>query len=120
MLELVRREYEYTGMIGEPVFKDNLRLILRRARAGTRIFILMANEQIRNRGGKVVVPPKKRALNSWVRDVALEFPAVSLIDINAFIEGEPEMISNNHFDRMVYFRVFKHIMRVVQDEAAAA
>ena len=119
-LETVRREYDFTGMIAEPAFKDNMRLILRRARAGTRIFILMANEQVRNRAGKVIVPPKKRTLNAWVRDVAAEFPSVSLIDINAFIEAEPEMISNNHFDRMVYFRVFKHIMRMVQDEVVAA
>ncbi len=120
ILQLVRRDYEYTGMIAEAAFKDNARLILRRARPGTRVFILMANEQVRNRGGKIMVPPKKRALNNWVRDVAREFPAVSLVDINQFIEGEPEMISNNHFDRMVYFRVFKHIMRTIQDEAAAA
>ena len=119
-LELLRRDYEYTGMIAEPAFKENMRLILRRAHAGTRIFILMANEQVRNRAGKIIVPPKKRVLNAWVRDVAKEFPAVSLIDINAFIEGEPEMLSNNHFDRMVYFRVFKHIMRSVQDEVVAA
>ena len=119
-LELVRRDYDYTGMIAEPAFKDNMRLILRRAHPGTRIFILMANEQVRNRAGKIIVPPKKRVLNAWVRDVAKDFPAVSLIDINAFIEGEPEMITNNHFDRMVYFRVFKHIMRSVQEEMAAA
>ncbi len=120
ILQLLRRDFEFTGMIGEAAFKDNARLILRRARPGTRIFILMANEQVRNRGGKIVTPPKKRALNNWVRDVAKEFSAVSLVDINQFIEGEPEMISNNHFDRMVYFRVFKHIMRTIQDEAAAA
>ena len=107
-------------MIAEDVFRDNMRLILSRAHPDTRIFILMANEQMRNRAGKVVVPPKKRLLNSWVRDVAKAFPAVSLIDINAFIDGEAEMISSNHFDRMVYFRVFKHIMRTVADEAAAA
>ena len=119
-LEMVRRDYEYTGMIAEDVFRDNMRLILSRAHPDTRIFILMANEQMRNRAGKVVVPPKKRLLNNWVRDVAKAFPAVSLIDINAFIDGEAEMISSNHFDRMVYFRVFKHIMRTVADEAAAA
>jgi FkbH-like protein len=120
ILNILRRDYEFTGMIEEAAFKDNARLILRRARQGTRIFILMANEQVRNRGGKIVVPPKKRALNTWVRDVAREFSSVSLVDIGAFIEGEPEMISNNHFDRMVYFRVFKHIMRTIHEEAAAA
>ena len=119
-LEMVRRDYEYTGMITEAAFRDNMRLILRRAPPDTRIFILMANEQVRNRGGKIVAPPKKQLLNNWVRDVAREFASVSLLDINAFIDGEAEMITNNHFDRMVYYRVFKHIMRTVQDEAAAA
>ena len=125
-LRTLQAEFDYTGMIGESEFKQNARMILGRAPTRARIFILMANELIRNEDGRMVVPPKKRRLNGWVRDIATDYPNAELVDIRDFILDDPEMKSNNHFDRMVYFRVFQHIMRRIREtrqaggEAAAA
>jgi FkbH-like protein len=125
-LRTLQAGFDYTGMIGEADFKENARLILGRAPPRARIFILMANELIRNEDGRMVVPPKKRRLNGWVRDIATDYPNAELVDIRDFILDDPEMKSNNHFDRMVYFRVFQHIMRRIREtrqpgsEAAAA
>jgi FkbH-like protein len=118
-LKALQGQFDYTGMIGEPEFKENARLILSRAPAGANVFVLLANELIRNEDGSMVVPPKKRRLNDWVRDIAADFKNVELVDIRDFILDGPEMKSNNHFDRMVYFRVFKHIMRRINESRAA-
>jgi hypothetical protein len=117
-LHTLQKDFEFTGMIGERAFKENARMIMARAAPDVRIFILMANELVRDDTGRMIVPPKKRRLNGWVRDVASEFPNAELVDIRDFIQADPEMKSNNHFDRMVYFRVFQHIMRRVQDRRA--
>jgi FkbH-like protein len=114
ILRALQQDFEYTGMIGEQAFKDNVRLLLARAPAGVRIFILMAAELVPNEAGRMVVPTKKRRLNSWVRDVAASVPQVELVEIREFVSADQEFITNNHFDRMVYFRVFQHIMRRIQ------
>jgi hypothetical protein len=82
------------------------------------VFILMASEQVRDHTGRMIVQPKKRRLNAWVRDIAAEFPNVELVDIHDFVQADQEMKTNNHFDRMVYFRVFQHIMRRIQHRHA--
>jgi FkbH-like protein len=114
-LRTLQAGFDYTGMIGEAEFKDNARLILGRAPPEARVFVLMANELIRNEDGRMVVPPKKRRLNDWVREIAADFVNVELVDIRDFILDDPEMKSNNHFDRMVYFRVFQHIMQRIRE-----
>ena len=125
-LRTLQAEFDYTGMIGEAEFKENARMILDRAPARAKVFVLLANELIRNDDGRMVIPPKKRRLNDWVRDIAAEFENVELVNIRDFILDDPEMKSNNHFDRMVYFRVFQHIMHRLgqaaesQKDAAAA
>ena len=53
------------------------------------------------------------------------YPNVALIDIAAFVQVKTEVTAenHNHFDRMVYFRVFQHIMRETSKavgQAAAA
>jgi FkbH-like protein len=126
MLRTLQAGFDFTGMIGEAEFKANARMILDRAPPRARVFILMANELIRNDDGRMVVPPKKRRLNDWVRDIAVDYPNAELVDIRDFILDDPEMKTNNHFDRMVYFRVFQHIMQRIREtqpspgEAAAA
>jgi FkbH-like protein len=119
-LRILQSDFEYTGMIGEAEFKENVRMILGRAPQDARVFVLMANELIRNDDGKMVVPPKKRRLNGWVRDVAVDFRNVELVNIRDFVLDDPEMKSNNHFDRMVYFRVFKHIMKRIMEVRPAS
>jgi FkbH-like protein len=117
-LHRLRADFEFTGMIGEHAFKENARSILGRAAPGVQVFILMASEQVRDHTGRMIVQPKKRRLNAWVRDIAAEFPNVELVDIHDFVQADQEMKTNNHFDRMVYFRVFQHIMRRIQHRHA--
>jgi hypothetical protein len=114
ILRAMQTDYEYIGMIDEATFKENARLLLARAGANTPVFILMANDMGRDEGGQHGVPVKKRRLNAWVRDIAGAMPNVDLVEITEFVQGEKDLITHNHFDRMVYFRVFQHIMRRLQ------
>ena len=114
----VKRHFTFVGMIGEDDFKENLRVILERATPGVRVFILKANGQSMGPKG-VVVHKRRQTINRWTEAVARDFPNVALLDMNDFAT-ESEMTANpNHFDRMVYFKVFKEIMRRVQDIAPA-
>ena len=118
-LRAMQNDYEYIGMIDEATFKENARLLLGRAGAHTPVFVLMANDMARDEGGPQGVPVKKRRLNAWVRDVAGALPNVELVEIREFVQGDQDLITHNHFDRMVYFRVFQHIMRRLQAKLAA-
>jgi len=115
-LRLLQSDFDFLGMIDEKSFKDNARLIMAGATADVLVFVLQANDLIKDETGRMIVPPRKRRLNNWVRDVAVEFHNVELVNIRDFVEADPEIITDNHFDRMVYFRVFQHIMRRVRDQ----
>jgi hypothetical protein len=120
ILRAMRKDFDYVGMIDEQTFKENARMLLARAGAQTPVFVLMANDMARDAQGREGVAVKKRRLNSWVRDITASMPNVELIEIGDFVQGDKEMITHNHFDRMVYFRVFQHIMRRLAGGTAAA
>jgi hypothetical protein len=117
IIRALQDEFEFAGIITEADFKANLRLILQRAWPGTRVFILLANEHV-DRGGRILVSTKKHAVNNWMRDVARDFACVTLVDITALFRDEPEVLTGNHFDRMVYFRIFEYILGVIREASA--
>jgi hypothetical protein len=120
ILRALQADFDYAGMIGETPFKDNVRLLLAKAPPEVRVFILLANELPNDESGRAAIGAKKRLLNGWTRQVAEGFANVELIDIRSFVRGRPEMLTQNHFDRMVYFRVFRHIMDRLREPAAGA
>ncbi len=111
----LREEFDYLGCISEPEFKKNARLILSNAPAGARVFILQANEWFTRPDGTKANARNKKMLNNWLADIAAEFPRVQLIAIRDFVRSESEVLTLNHFDRMVYFRVFQHIVSQLAD-----
>ena len=117
-LARLRDEFEYMGRIGEADFKQNARMLLRAAPAGARVFILLANETFTRPNGVVALAKNKQMLNAWLRDLAAEFADVTLLAVRDFIEDECEVITLNHFDRMVYFRIFQHIQGLMAEAAA--
>ncbi len=115
----LREEFEYMGCIPEEDFKANARLLLSNAPAGARIFILQANETITRPDGTIARAKNKVILNRWLVSLAEEFPDVTLLTIRDFIKDEAEVKTLNHFDRMVYFRVFQHILETLAQPVAA-
>lgn len=115
ILRIVAEEFDYVGMIAETDFKENLALILSTAPKTVPVFILLANE--RNEEPRARAGSNKRLLNAWTRQVAAGYPNVELLDVTSFVLNAPERITHNHFDRMVYFRVFQHIMEKIGSNA---
>ncbi|HZB90332.1 MAG TPA: HAD-IIIC family phosphatase [Stellaceae bacterium] len=113
----LRRNFRHDGVISEALFKENLRVILDRASPDTKVFILLPNDR-RNVEGVERVLRSKVEFNTWTRQVAQDFPNVELLDIREFVRSEAEVQGLNHFDRMVYFRVYEHIMARVRAEGA--
>ena len=118
-LQRLRDEFEYIGCISEADFKRNVRLLLASAPEAARVFILQANERFTRPNGVVALAKNKQKLNLWLVELAAEFPRVTLLPIRDYIEEEREVITLNHFDRMVYFRVFQHIQAAMGQTAPA-
>lgn len=114
----LRRNFRCEGVISEALFKQNLRIILDRASRGTKVFILMPNERRKVEGVERILRSKV-AFNAWTKEVARDFPCVELLDIREFVKSDAEVQGLNHFDRMVYFRVYEHIMSRVRDDAVS-
>ncbi len=118
ILRVLREDFSYEGMIKRGPFVENLTMILATADPSVRIFILMPAET-RGEGPDRVVSANKRRLNSWTRDAVADHPNVELIAIGDFVQDASEMLTGNHFSRMVYYRVFRHIMARLSPHSAA-
>ena len=104
-------KFEFVGPTPQAEFVYNLRLILERAPPATRVFILLADEEFRanrNEG--------RRRLNTWTRDVAKGFANVTLLPMTDFILATDDRKPDGHHDRMVYYRVYEEIARLLQSE----
>ncbi len=120
----LQREFSFAGLSPKPLFQANLRRLLSLAKPGARIFILGANEQempqAKRIGPKVLA---HRALNLWTAEVCEDFLHAQLINIRDFVHDESEVQQLNHFDRMVYYRIYEHVLASVgqqrQPEAAS-
>jgi FkbH-like protein len=107
LVATLRENFEDVGLVPDAVFRKTLRVILEQAPAGVRVFILLANERGR---GSVLAPMRER--NAAIAAVAADFPAVELLAPADFMTALEiaEMDRPHHYDRMVYFRMFQHIM----------
>jgi FkbH-like protein len=105
--------FEQIGTTPEDDFKQNLRLILQRAPAQGRVFILMPKEGHRTPAGKFWVNRSRTALNHWTREIAAEFGNVALLPVVDFCAPEERETPGTHYDRMTYFRIYERIMRDV-------
>jgi FkbH-like protein len=113
-LEYLKRDFDYLGIITEALFKENLRIILSSAPPGTRVIILGANEHLWDSRTNIRHQhPVFEALNRWTRAVARWRRNVIMLKIRDFIASDAEVHNWGHFDRMVYFRVYQEIERII-------
>ena len=113
----VKRHFTFKGMIDEDTFKENLRMILGRKTPETRVFILMATEDHLNKDNVVTINKRKQSVNQWTEAVAREFSNVELLSMTDYATDQERTNNPNHFDRMVYFKVFQDIMRRAGENA---
>ncbi len=107
--EALREEFEFEGLIAEDVFKQNLETILARRTPATTVFILGALENQTDGSGRVLPLPARIELNRRCRAVIADKPDIRFLEIQDFIHDRAEIFDASHFDRRVYFRLYRHI-----------
>jgi FkbH-like protein len=107
--EALKEDYEYEGLIAEDVFKSNLEAVLARRSPTTTVFIIGALERHVYADGRVIPLPEQVELNRRCRDVIADKPDIRFLEIQDFIQAPSEILSANHYDRQVYFRVHRRI-----------
>jgi FkbH-like protein len=114
-LDYLRCNFEYLGIISEGEFKQNLKLIVNSAPRDTRIVILGANEDLWDPKANIRHHSSAHAaLNRWTRAIARWRRNITILKVRDFIESDAEVHNWDHFDRMVYFRIYKEVERLLR------
>ena len=115
LVAYLRENFEFCDRVPGSLFREALQAIFGRAPEGVHIFVLLANTISRGPDGRETVIENLRRHNEIIADVALQFPNVAVISPAPFLSPNDSYASTNpqHFDRMVYFRIFQHIMKIL-------
>ena len=112
-LHALRDEYEFDGLISEALFNENLQIIFDRIPTAASVFIVGANDSYVTKDGNSLPIEANANLNRWCRQVVAARPGTKFIDAKSFVRTESDMDSTdaNHFDRIVYFRIYEEIAK---------
>jgi hypothetical protein len=96
----------------DQLFLDSLRLIFSRADKDVRIFVLLGNVRLPNGDGTEGIAEQIRYHNGLIAEAAAKFPCVELLSPASFmtLSELTSLAEPHHFDRIVYYRIFRHIM----------
>jgi hypothetical protein len=107
----LRERFDFVGTVSDASLRDHLRIVFGSAGDGVQVFVLLANV----RAVKMArVAEAMRTQNAAIIDVAGGFSNVHVLDPGDFM-SQAEIAgleSPHHFDRMVYYRMFRQIMEV--------
>ena len=113
-LACLKTDYDFIGLIDEATFKANLRMILDRTSRETQVVLLKRSEYLDDLQHHCRHTSHQACLfNSWLAEVASHYNNVSMFDIQAYVSGPEEVIDWLHYDRIVYYRLFKAIEMAV-------
>jgi hypothetical protein len=109
-ISALSRDYEFLGLMGEHDTKKNLVSVLKQIPSDSVIFLILNKEYY----GQYDVPEAARVptinANRWSREAAKLFPNTKVLSMSDFVRAPSDFLpNNNHFDRMVYFRLFNRI-----------
>jgi hypothetical protein len=107
----LKLNFEPLGPIEADMFKENLAALLHHAGPAARVVILLMNEKrkVPDRKGETVIA-RNREVNAWTRQVAADHPHVELLNVVDFAQAPDEVGNGRLFDRMVYVRVYQHLL----------
>jgi len=108
-LDTLAREFSYVGRIPETVFKANLEAILQAIPDGSQAFVILHKEFFGQDDTPATRAKAGIEFNRWMRHVAEGFPDATCLSMTDFVESRADIHPDNHFHRLVYYRVFEHI-----------
>ncbi len=108
----LRAHFDYMGPVADVAFQTHLRTLLGRAGRDVSIFVLLANTRFVARNGREGVFAPLHRQNELIREVASEYNNVEpLAPLTFMSEAEIANLHRpQHYERMVYYRIFRHIM----------
>lgn len=107
----IANRFKLVGKVSDEAFGDNLRVIFAHLAGKGRVFVIKGNGQYGFTGNTWMT--NKMRLNGIIDIVADEFNHVTALDITTYIKDQSEVQTPNHFDRMVYFRLYSDIMKCI-------
>ena len=67
-----------------------------------------------------VVPRRFIEINHWIRDVCASFRHVKTLKLSNFIHDNYEISDNQHYNRKVYYRIYKEIWSRISSDTDRA
>jgi FkbH-like protein len=115
VVDHLRAKFRYVGRRPnerlDTLFRNSLQAIFSKASTDISIFVIHANTRMINGNGKERVLQPIATFNALVADIAKDYPYVELLAPLDFMTPEEigAMKQPNHFDRITYYRMFRHI-----------
>lgn len=122
-LNVLRAEFDYAGTIQENDFKANLDLALTRIPRCVRVFVLNFLDTVftNQDNSKRAPSPRIYQINQWIDSICMTHGHAQVINMSKMVSGSMEVRDFMHFDRKVYFRIYKAIcqqMRIPEDHGS--
>lgn len=119
-LSALQADYDFVGLIDEATFKAHVGGALDAVPEQTPAVVLLANTRLWDAQAQVMHRSAAcTRLNTWVAEAAAHRARTVLVDVREAIEGEHEVLDWSHFDRIVYFRLYRRICERLADYAGA-
>jgi FkbH-like protein len=118
IVEMLRSDYSYESHTPVPVALAIIRRLFDRIPAGAHLYLILPHEWYKD--GEQLLP-RAQEYNQAMRGLAAEYSAVTLVSMNDVVFGASEMQDTfDHFDRVVYFRLYQKIMQTLESGQGSA
>jgi FkbH-like protein len=111
------------GLLYEPPdaarFAAYLAGVMERIPQRAAVFFLLGPEQSTDPQGKLVPLRMHLRFNAVLRAIAAARPHTWVLQPEAFVREPGDRVDPQHFGRMVYFRMYRHILDMLRDTAPA-
>jgi FkbH-like protein len=110
--------FTYVGPISPELFVENLTMVMERAPPGVRVFVLLGNELAMDAQGDAVPNGTMISRNALIRQALAPFPQAETVGLADCLGPDTPPPLGNHYDRMTYYRIYKHILARMTDGVA--
>ena len=110
----LRAEYVWQPRLSLEDAIEIMRMMFERIPTGARLFVILPYEWMR--WGNALAPRNDTTeYNAAMRDLARGYPSVVLLPMSEVVAGADEVQQEfDHFDRVVYFRLFRRIVDEIE------
>jgi FkbH-like protein len=116
-LERLRAEFDHLGVQTREGLEANLASIAASVAAPDVVYVILPNDQLPD-GARH--NPRYTQLRAWLISALAAHPNLRAVDVRNVLHGPHELHDVNHFERMVYFRLYEHLSALFADRPPEA